>query len=211
MAKRARAGEAPEFLRDDEVAAWHGLLQTSGRVLRELDRRLQREHRISVGEFDVLITLFNAPDGRLRMAELARSVSLSPAGLTHLVARLERERLVARATDPEDRRGAYTVLTAKGLTRLNAARPAHNDVIRDLFLKRITADDRRRLAGIWSRAQSASRPSINAVRSPAGSRAARTPASPAPAPAAVAPAPPPRPPAPRYVPRSRRTGDRDRR
>ncbi|HMA42982.1 MAG TPA: MarR family transcriptional regulator [Gemmatimonadales bacterium] len=157
MAKRARARDAPQFLDDDEVAAWHGLLQTSGRVLRELDQRLQREHRISVGEFDVLITLFNAPDERLRMAELARSVSLSPAGLTHLVARLERERLVRRATDPEDRRGSYTVLTAKGLARLNAARPVHNEVIRHLFLNRITTNDRRRLAAIWMRAQTASR------------------------------------------------------
>lgn len=157
MPGRARASGTPEFLRDDEVAAWHGLLQTSGRVLRELDRSLRRDHRISVGEFDVLITLFNAPDARLRMADLARSVSLSPAGLTHLVARLERERLVRRATDPEDRRGSYTVLTAKGLARLNAARPVHNEVIRRLFLNRITADDRRRLAAIWGRAQTASR------------------------------------------------------
>jgi len=157
MAKRARGSRAPEFLRADEVAAWQGLLETSGRVLRELDQRLQREHGISVGEFDVLITLYNAPDGRLRMAELARSVSLSPAGLTHLVVRLERERLVRRATDPEDRRGSYTVLTAEGLTRLNDARPVHNEVIRRQFLGRITAEDRRRLAAIWMRAQTAPR------------------------------------------------------
>jgi DNA-binding MarR family transcriptional regulator len=153
MPKRARPRDAPQFLHDDEVAAWHGLLQTSGRVLRELDRRLQLEHGISVGEFDVLITLFNSPQQRLRMAELARNVSLSPAGITHLVARLERDRLVRRATDPEDRRGSYTVLTAKGLTRLNAARLPHNAVIRDLFLNRITAEDRRLLAAIWLRAQ----------------------------------------------------------
>lgn len=157
MAERARAQDAPEFLKDGEVAAWHGLLQTCGRVLRELDQRLRQEHRISVGEFDVLITLFNAPDERLRMTELARSVSLSPAGLTHLVARLERERLVRRVTDPADRRGSYTVLTAKGLARLNAARPLHNEVIRCLFLHRITADDQRRLAAIWMRAQTPSR------------------------------------------------------
>jgi DNA-binding MarR family transcriptional regulator len=157
MAERARGGGAPELLRDDEVAAWQGLLETSGRVLRELDQSLRREHGISVGEFDVLITLFNAPGGRLRMAELARSVSLSPAGLSHLVVRLERERLVRRATDAEDRRGSFTVLTAKGLIRLNDARPVHNEVIRRLFLSRITAGDRRQLAAIWTRAQTASR------------------------------------------------------
>lgn len=100
-----------------------------------------------------MITLFNAPRERLRMAEPARNVSLSPAGLTHLVARLERDRLVRRTTDPADRRGSYTELTANGLARLHAARPVHNEVIRRLFLNRITADDRRRLAGIWMRAQ----------------------------------------------------------
>ncbi len=157
MAGRARGSGAPEYLRDDEVAAWQGLLETSGRVLRDLDHRLEREHGISVGEFDVLITLFNAPAGGLRMAELARCVSLSPAGLTHLVVRLEGKRLVRRATDPADRRGSYTVLTAKGLTRLNDARPVHNEVIRRLFLSRITADDRRQLAAIWTRAQAAPR------------------------------------------------------
>lgn len=153
MARRARAALVPEFLGDGEVAAWHGMLQTTGLVLRELDRALQQAHGISVGEFDVLITLFNAPERRLRMSDLARSVSLSPAGLTHMVARLERERLVRRATDPDDRRGAHTVLTARGLTRLNAARPVHNDVIRRLFLNRITADDQRQLAAIWTRAR----------------------------------------------------------
>jgi DNA-binding MarR family transcriptional regulator len=156
MPERARGSGTPEFLRDDELAVWQGLLETSGRVLRELDRRLRREHGISLGEFDVLITLFNAPKGRLRMAELAQRVSLSPAGLTHLVLRLERERLVRRETDARDRRGAFTVLTTKGLARLNDARPAHNEVIRRLFLSRITAGDGRRLAAIWSRARTAS-------------------------------------------------------
>ena len=58
-------------------------------LVQELDTELRRGHRLAVTEFDVLITLFNAPDERLRMSELAERVILSPAGTTHLVTRLE--------------------------------------------------------------------------------------------------------------------------
>ena len=149
MAKRARV--KPEYLRRDELAAWQGMLVTTTSVLRALDAGLRAEHGISVAEFDVLITLANAPARRLRMSELARSVSLSPAGLTHLVTRLERERLVAREVDAGDRRGFHTVLTDAGEERLDASRPLHNRIIRELLLDRLTARDRRQLGAIWTR------------------------------------------------------------
>lgn len=153
MPKRARA--KPEYLRPDEFAAWQGILVAATRVLRALDDGLRAEHGISVAEFDVLITLANAPDRRLRMSELARSVALSPAGLTHLVTRLERERLVAREVDAGDRRGFHTVLTDAGEDRLDRSRPLHNRTIRELLLDRMTANDRRQLAAIWKRVEAA--------------------------------------------------------
>lgn len=69
-----------------ELAAWQGLLRTHARVIRALDERLVRSHGLSVSEFDVLITLANAPDQQLRMTELAGAVMLSPSGLTRLIA-----------------------------------------------------------------------------------------------------------------------------
>ena len=153
MTKRASAKSTGQsaYLPDDEVAAWQGLLHVSGRVLRELDAALRDAHEITVGEFDVLITLFNAPRMRSRMTELAERVSLSAAGLSHMVTRLEREKLVAREVDADDRRGFHAVLTRRGLERLSAARPIHNAVIRRVFLDRITAKDRRELGRIWTR------------------------------------------------------------
>ena len=69
-----------------------------------LDRALGAAHGISLKEFDVLITLFNAPNGRLRMTALAESVLLTASGLTHLVTRLELKGLVSRDVDEGDRR-----------------------------------------------------------------------------------------------------------
>ena len=77
--RRAAGAEQP-----DARVAWHNLLQVSARVIREFDRRLDREHRISAREFDVLINLDNAPDRRLRMTELANAAMLSSGGLTRL-------------------------------------------------------------------------------------------------------------------------------
>jgi hypothetical protein len=78
-----------EYLTDAEIRAWAGCLQFTTAVLRALDEALVAAHRISVKEFEVLITLFNAPGGRLRMTELAERALLTPSGLTHLVTRLE--------------------------------------------------------------------------------------------------------------------------
>ena len=154
MAKRARPRLTPEYLRPEEFAAWHGILVTGARVVRALDEGLRANHGIAVAEFDVLITLANAPEKRLRMADLARSVALSPAGLTHLVTRLERERLLVREVDPADRRGYHTVLTEAGEDRLNASRPVHNRIIRELLLDRLSAADKRTLGAIWKRLES---------------------------------------------------------
>jgi DNA-binding MarR family transcriptional regulator len=157
MAKRARP--KPEYLRPDEFQAWHGTLVAGARVLRALDEGLRAHHGLSVAEFDVLITLANAPGKRLRMAELARSVALSAAGLTHLVTRLERERLLAREVDPADRRGYHTVLTEAGEERLDASRPLHNRIIRDLLLDHLSTADKRALGAIWKRCEESAKQS----------------------------------------------------
>ena len=118
--------------------AWHRMLQVSRRVLRELDARLDEEHRIGVNEFDVLITLDNAEGRRLRMTDLADAVMLSSGGLTRLVGRLEARELVERVPDPGDGRGFYAALTKRGSQRLSQARMTHDAVIGDRFAAGLT-------------------------------------------------------------------------
>lgn len=134
---------------DQELAAWHGVLTLHSRIMRESDRELLASHRISLREFDVLITLFNAPDRRLRMTELAQQVMLSPSGLTRLVDRLERAKLVERHNDSRDARSFRTVLTDAGLQRLDEARTTHNAIIRGHFTDRLSKAQLRELGAIW--------------------------------------------------------------
>ena len=140
-----------DFLAPDEWESWGALLMLHRSVLQELDAQLRRHHHLAVTEFDVLITLFNAPVRRLRMSQLAERVLLSPAGTTHLVTRLERDGLVRREVDPTDGRKWFAVLTDQGDSALKAARPTHNDVLRRTLLASTSPTDRRTLRRIWKR------------------------------------------------------------
>lgn len=140
-----------EYLSDAEFRAWHGSLLFTNATTRALDEALSEAHGISVKEFDVLITLFNAPDGRLRMAELAEQVVLSPSGVTHLVTRLERDGLVQRAVDESDRRSFFAKLTPAGHQRLRDSRATHNEVIREHLTRRLTPNQLDALGALWAR------------------------------------------------------------
>ena len=137
-----------------EWESWAALLMLHRTVLQDLDTELRRRHRLTVSEFDVLITLFNAPGHRLGMSALASQAMLSPAGTTHLVTRLERDGLVRREVDPADRRKWFTVLTDEGDRTLRAARRTHNTVLRRTFLAVTSAADREALQRLWQRLSS---------------------------------------------------------
>ena len=140
-----------ELLEPEEWASWNALLMLHRLVLHDLDAELRREHRLAVTEFDVLITLFNAPDRRLGMSALADRVMLSPAGTTHLVTRLERDGLVRREVDAGDGRKWFTVLSDGGDRVLRGARRTHNEVLRRSFLAATSQADRRTLQRLWER------------------------------------------------------------
>jgi DNA-binding MarR family transcriptional regulator len=142
---------------EGELAAWHGMLTLYSRVMHDLGRDLIASHQISVREFDVLITLANAPEGRLTMSHLADRVMLSASGLTRLVDRLERARLVERRSYADDARSIQAVLTDQGAERLDEARPTHNAVIRAHFTDRLSPDELTELGSLWERVLSVRR------------------------------------------------------
>lgn len=141
--------DGDEFLTEAEFRAWSGALRFTNEAMRALDEALTANHRVSLREFDVLITLFNAPDNQLKMSQLAERVMLSPAGLTHLVTRLERDGLVRRRVDGGDRRSFFAALTREGHSRLRDARPTHNEIIREHLTRLLTAAQLRALGDLW--------------------------------------------------------------
>jgi DNA-binding MarR family transcriptional regulator len=135
----------------EELAAWRGFLRVHSSLVRRLDADLSAAHDLPLRSYEVLLLLDDAPERRLRLADLSHSVLLSPSGVTRLVDRLEREGLVDRERCAEDGRGFYAVLTAAGGLRLQAARSAHLAGVRRLFLDRFTETELHQLSRFWER------------------------------------------------------------
>ena len=108
-----------------ELEAWRAYLRAHSKITRCLEAELLTEKKLSLGAYDVLIQLAEAPERRLRMAELAQAVLLSRSGVTRLVDRLERAGLVHRARVDSDGRGVIAELTQDGLDTLRDAAPTH--------------------------------------------------------------------------------------
>ncbi len=120
---------------DDRRLTTVGLLFEASAGLRRLfSRQLEEQRALPSQSMDVLIRLARSPGDQLRMSELAAQTSLSPSGLTRSVDRLQQQGLVTRQTCPEDRRGAFAVLTDEGralMARLIPEHLAHIDAILD--------------------------------------------------------------------------------
>jgi DNA-binding MarR family transcriptional regulator len=92
------------------------------------------EHRLSSVEFEVLMRLARSPGRRLRMTDLAAQTSLSTSGVTRIVDRMDRDKLVCREACSSDRRSSYAVITAVGLARLDAVIPGHLALVQEWFI-----------------------------------------------------------------------------
>ncbi|WP_331084478.1 MarR family winged helix-turn-helix transcriptional regulator [Actinophytocola sp.] len=109
----------------DELDVWRSFLRAHARLVRVLETELVAEHPLSLGGYDVLVQLAEAPGRRLRMAELADAVLLSRSGVTRLVDRLEVAGMVTRERFTGDGRGVVAVLTTKGVDTLRSAARTH--------------------------------------------------------------------------------------
>ncbi|MFC4058705.1 MarR family winged helix-turn-helix transcriptional regulator [Planomonospora corallina] len=100
---------------------WDRFALLHARVEAELGKALQRGHGLGLSEYRALKQLAAAPDGELRMQELAEAVGLNQSSVTRLIARLEEAGLTRRDLCAADRRGVYSVITEEGRTRLGEA------------------------------------------------------------------------------------------
>jgi DNA-binding MarR family transcriptional regulator len=123
--------------RDPRLETWRSFLVAHAQIRRQLERELQAEQSLGLGEYEVLLLLARAEDRQLRMSELADRLVLSRSGVTRLVDRLEADELVKRASCDTDRRGSWATLTGAGYERLRRAAPTHLRGIGEHFLDRI--------------------------------------------------------------------------
>lgn len=136
-----------------EQAAWGGLLGMHGRLFRLIEQQLLDQFRISHAEFEVLLRLSWADGHRMRIQDLAAQSLLTRSGISRVVERLARIDLVSREGAPEDGRGAYAVLTGRGVGTIGAALTTHVALVRAEFLDRFVESELHVMAGFWRRVE----------------------------------------------------------
>lgn len=133
------------------MVAWRSFLTAHARISEALERELDEERQMPLGWYDVLVQLSEAPEHRLRMADLARAVLLSRAGLTRLVDRMGAAGLVERIPCEDDRRGTYVSMTSEGRTALDHAAPVHLRGIEEHFGQYLDESEAAIVAGVFRR------------------------------------------------------------
>lgn len=112
---------------DDEVAR---LRRAVLRVARRM-RALSTEEGLTPAQSGLLATLVR--EGPTRLGDLAAAEGLNPTMLSRMLGALEAGGLVARTTDPEDRRSVWAVATTAGARRLARIRARHREALAGLL------------------------------------------------------------------------------
>jgi DNA-binding MarR family transcriptional regulator len=141
------------WLDDEEMKAWRGLVDVFADVEASLGSELVESHGISSGDYAVLVALSEADGHRLRMCDLASLLHLSPSGLTRRLDGLVKKGFISREPVPDDRRVTMAVLTHKGMTKLEKAAPVHVDGVRRHLLDHLSRTQIRQLGSVLSTVQ----------------------------------------------------------
>src|SRR5437868_15406016 len=110
-----------QVLSPQVMAAWGGLLRSHATLTRAMNAQLVVEHGMTLSDYDVLVSLANAPGRRMRRIDLANSVVLTASGITRLLDRLEAEGWVCKEHCKSDARVSRTVLTDSGYQKSEKA------------------------------------------------------------------------------------------
>ena len=147
--KSLKKGE-PNWLTPTEMAAWRRYIVASRRLIEALDADLS-QHDLSMADYEILAQLSDAPDRRMRMAELAEIAMLSRSRLSHRMKVMEDAGWVRREACPDDKRGFFAVMTPKGWKAIVAAAPDHVESVRTRFVDKLSKSDQIVLAQIFER------------------------------------------------------------
>lgn len=128
-----------------ELQAWRTSVQMLELLRTRLEQQLQASSGLSFADYAVLSLLSEAPDGRMRVYELARAADWEKSRLHHQLTRMGKRGLVDR--EPRGSRGMDAVITAKGLEAIRKAAPGHSREVRRRFVDCLTPEELDQFAG----------------------------------------------------------------
>ena len=139
------------WLTEEEQRAWRGLLRMTSQLNARANRLLLQEYGISLADYEVLVALSEAPEGQLRVFEVADALAWEQSRVSHQLARMQRRGLITREGCATDARGAFAVLTTVGRATIERAAPAHVEQVRQLVFDELSHEQVSALTEITTR------------------------------------------------------------
>jgi DNA-binding MarR family transcriptional regulator len=133
------------------LESWVSFLRAHAAITRELSAQLQREHGLTLNDYEVLLHLSWAEHKMMRRVDLADRILLTASGITRLLEGLERAGFVGKETCSSDARVSYAKLTDAGAQKLREAAVTHLRGIDELFTSRYSGSELATLAELLSR------------------------------------------------------------
>ncbi|MCG5431939.1 MarR family winged helix-turn-helix transcriptional regulator [Mycobacterium sp. MYCO198283] len=128
--------------------AWLRYMRVYHRLEYEMNRQLQTDCGMSLGDYTVMNALMNAPQHRARLNVLATTIGWERSRLSHHLERMNRRGLVRRQPSETDGRATDAVLTGDGETAFASAAPLHAAWVKQLFFTDLTDTQLAELADI---------------------------------------------------------------
>ena len=130
------------------LTIWRNLHLADATICAELNAALTARVGCSLLEHDLLAWVSAAPAQRLRMAELAGLLRVTPGGLTRIVDRTVERGWIERDRPLGNRREVHAVLTGAGQQILRAARPYYAAVLEETIAGHLGDADLTALLGL---------------------------------------------------------------
>jgi DNA-binding MarR family transcriptional regulator len=140
-----RTAERP--LRTPHGEAWGAMTRTHAAIVGRLQEALAAADYPPLPWYEVLATVAEAPDQRLKMGDLAEALVITRGGLTKLVDRLVKAGLLERTFCETDRRVSYATLCPAGRELLGEMRPIVIAELEAAFAANLTARQADELRG----------------------------------------------------------------
>ena len=134
------ASQGVRWLDEQEQQAWRAVLRSSHLVRLAMEEALDA-HDVSMGEYELLSMVSEAPGARMRMSELAELVVQSRSRVSHTATRLERRGWVRRDRSADDGRGVVLALTPEGLRTIEELAPVHVESVRRALLDHLSREE----------------------------------------------------------------------
>lgn len=153
--------------------AWEAMFRAQATLAREFEDA-GAWGLLPAREYGVLYALSGEQDG-LRITALIDDVLLSQAGVSRLVARLEKRGLVERRDDPDDARASRILITPAGREMQRRLGSAHARHVTEAMTRALSTEQLETLRDLGLALLAAAPPVTRATRTPAKTAARTTP------------------------------------